>query len=156
MKRQRFRLASVLRYYELRKERAEYEMQLASRVLQDIDAEIARLDAEVVETATLLERHADVLTTAGLLACYRKAEYLSNRLTLGRNRRTEQANVVNRLAQERKRWAIAVETLTALRANVAQFNRLEAARVQQLQLDESVLRKSQAVEGAETEIEGGS
>ena len=141
MKRQRFRFGEVLRYYELRKERSEYAVQQASRVLREIDVEIERLEAEIVATAALLDGQGQSLTTAGWLACYRNAEHVNTQLAKMRARRVEQANVVARLAEERKRWAVAVETLESLKARTLEFNRGEAARTQQLQLDEVVLRQ---------------
>ena len=42
MKRQSFRLGSVLRYYELQKERSEYELHQASRVLKEIGKPVVK------------------------------------------------------------------------------------------------------------------
>ena len=42
---------------------------------------------------------------------------------------------------ERKKWAIAEETLLSLRHQVDASNRAEAAKAQQLLLDETVLRR---------------
>ena len=51
MKRQQFRLGNVLRYYELQKQRAELDLQRASRILQETDAEISGLEAEIANVA---------------------------------------------------------------------------------------------------------
>jgi hypothetical protein len=54
MKRQTFRLASVLRYYVLQKQKTEFELQKASRILQDIEVEIACLEEDIAAVAELV------------------------------------------------------------------------------------------------------
>jgi len=141
MKRQTFRLGSVLRYYEVQKSRSEYELHQATRVLKDLDAEIVRLGEEMTALAAGLRRNIAGLSTAGWIASYRKSEYLATRLVVVQSLRREQAKVVARLDEQRKRWAIAEETMLSLKSNAAASNQAEAAKAVQLQLDETVLRQ---------------
>ena len=141
MKRQTFRLGAVLRYYELQKHRAEYELHQAARVLQEIDAEITRLNDEIVQVAAVVASNMEGLSAAGWIACYRKSEHLGRRLTVERKRRTEKAKIVAVLEEKRKRWAVAEETLLSLKRDAATFNHAEAEKALQLQLDETVLRQ---------------
>ena len=141
MKRQAFRLGSVLRFYELQKERSEYELHQASRMLQDIEREIDQLGQEIAAVAALCNTHVQALSAAGWLACYRKSEYLNQRLTGARVRRDEQAKVIVKLEEVRKRWAIAEETLLTLKHRVTSSNHDAAAKTHQLLLDETVLRQ---------------
>src|SRR5207244_4223774 len=139
MKRQTFRLGNVLRYYVLQKQRTELELSQASRVLREIDEESARLIADIAGLAALLSGP-EPLSTAGWMACFRKAESLDLHLKQARTRRQVQADVVSRLEQKRKRWAIAEETLLSLRRALDENNLTEAAKAQQALLDEAVLR----------------
>jgi hypothetical protein len=142
MKRQPFRLGSVLRYYVLQKQRTEFELQKASRALQETDAAIVMLGNEIAAVATLLHGAAGAtLTTTGWIACYRNAENLDKRLTAKRAERQLQAEGVSKLEALRKRWAVAEETLLALRRAIDEKNQTESAKAHQVLLDETVLRR---------------
>lgn len=142
MKHQQFRLGSVLRHYELKKQRTELELQRACRTLQETDAEIARLDAEITALAALLHTGAAAsLTTDGWMACYRKTDQIGRWLALAHPRRLQEAAVVAHLDETRKKWSIAEETLRSLKREVDTFNHAEDDKAQQENLDETVLRK---------------
>ncbi len=84
MKRQTFRLGSVLRYYVLQKQRTEIELRQASRLLREVDDEIEALASAIVATAALVHgTTGGNLTTTGWIACYRKAESLDAQLGAG-------------------------------------------------------------------------
>jgi flagellar export protein FliJ len=142
MKRKQFRLGSVLRHYEVRKQNAEYDLQQASNVLRAIDAEIARLDDDLAAASRMIEGNAKApLSMAGWMAVYRQAEHLSKLLIAARARRLQQQAEVTRRQAELKKWAVAEEALVSLRHEVLQHNRTEAAKAQQLAVDEAVLRR---------------
>lgn len=143
MKRQTFRLGSVLRVYELRKQQAEMELHRASRLLQEIDAEIAAFGAEMAAVAALIRDPKVNLSAAGWVACYRKTEQLDRRRVEAVQKRERQLDVVKKCEEQRKQWAVAEESLLSLRQAINDENRLEAAKSEQLQLDESVLRRWQ-------------
>jgi hypothetical protein len=141
MKRQTFRLGTVLRYYVLQKQRTELELQEASRLLREAEAEILELGNQISAVAALL--HGDSaarLTTTGFLACYRSAEKLDRSLAAVRMRRQRQAEAVAQVEKQRRRWAQAEETLLTLRRALDENNEAEAAKARQLLLDETVLR----------------
>jgi hypothetical protein len=141
MKRQTFRLGAVLKYYVLQKQRTEYALHEASRLLREAEAEIVRLSAQIAAVADLLHGPSAVrLTTSGWIACYRKAERLDQSLVAVRMRRQNQAEAVAQLEGQRKRWAQAEETLLALRRALDENNQTEAAKARQVLLDETVLR----------------
>lgn len=142
MKRQTFRLGSVLRYYLLQKQRTEFELRQASRALHEIDDEILALTSAIAATAALLYGSAArERTIAGWIACYRKAENLDAQLGVARTRRAKQAEVVSGLEVQLRRWAQAEETLVSLRRDVDEANKTAAAGAQQMILDEAVLRQ---------------
>jgi len=142
MKRQQFRLGSVLRHYELQKQRTEFELQRACHTLQETDAEIARLGDEIAALAALLHSGAAAAFTAdGWIACYRKSEQLGNWLAAAHTRRIREAAVVAQLEETRKKWAIAEEALRFHQREVDTFNHAEDEKAQQAVLDETVLRK---------------
>jgi hypothetical protein len=142
MKRHRFRLGSVMRYYELQKQRSELELQRASKILHDTDAEIERLLVDIASVSVLMRsEQAAKFTTAGWIACNRRTEQLGQWLTTARQRRIAEAAAVAKAAEVRKKWSIAEETLKSLKHEVDVFNRAEADRNQQEMLDESVLRQ---------------
>ena len=141
MKRKTFRLGSVLRVYELRKQRAEMDLRQASRRLQEIELEIAGLGDKIATVAALIHRPTVELTAAGWLACYRKTEQLDRQRTEAEQRRDRQLDTVKKLEEQRKKWAVQEETLLSLRHAIEADNRVEAAKAQQLQLDETVLRR---------------
>ena len=141
MKRQTFRLAGVLRVYELRKQRAEMDLSQASRLLQEIETEIAARGEEIAAVAALIQRGIVDLNAGGWLACYRKTEQLDRQRTDAQQRRERQVEAVKKLEEQRKKWAVSEETLLSLRHNIEAENRVEAAKAQQLQLDETVLRR---------------
>src|ERR1700736_2460522 len=106
MKRQTFRLGTVLRYYVLQKQRSEFALHEASRVLREAEAEIAALVAAITGVAALVHGAAAArLTTTGWIACYRQAEHLDRSLAAARLRRQCQAETVAQLEEQRKRWA---------------------------------------------------
>ena len=141
MKRQAFRLGTVLKYYVVQKKRTEFELQEASRLLRETDAACTALAAQISTVVALLAGPpAGRLTTAGWIACYRQAEKLDQELSLARTRRARQAQAVAQLEERRQRWAQAEETLLALRRTVEENNKAEAAKEQQIILDETVLR----------------
>src|SRR5437016_2397525 len=143
MKKQRFRLGSVLKHYELQKQRADFDLQRALRTLGEIDEEIANLNAEVAALAGFVRRNADgSLSAAGWMACCRKSEYLGRQLETGRWRRARQAEAVAKCNETRKRWAIAEETLLLLRRGVETANQSAEAHATQLQLQEMILRRA--------------
>jgi flagellar export protein FliJ len=150
MKRQRFRLGSVLKHYELQKQRAEFDLQHASRLLRELDDEIVRLNDEIASLAAVLSGnlHAN-LSVAAWMACQRNAEHLIKMVTVTRSKRDRQVEVVAKCAEQRKRWAVAEETLLSLRRSVDTANRAAAAKDQQLQLDEAVLRRWLGLEADE-------
>lgn len=142
MKRQKFQLGSVLKHYEIQKQRAEYELQHASQVLRGIDNEIASLHEEINELALFLNGIVGTsLSAAGWIASCRKSEHLGQCLAGARVRRERQAEIVARCDEKRKRWAIAEETLLSLRHKVDLANQAEEAKLSQLQLQEAVLRR---------------
>ncbi len=149
MKRKTFRLGSVLRVYELRKQRAEMDLRQASRILHAIEAEITVLGAEIATVAALVHNTKVDLSAAGWLACYRKTEQLDRQRDDARARRDRQMQAVKKLEEERKKWAVAEETLLSLRHTIETENRVEAAKAQQLQLDETVLRRWQEVDSSD-------
>jgi hypothetical protein len=154
MKRQRFRLGNVLRYYEVQKQRAEFELQKESKILRDTDAEIERLQAEIAAISSMLHDVAwsettpqpwaspqQGLTSAGWMASYRHAEILGIRLTAAHTRRIREAENVARCIAVLTRWSVAEETLCSLRAQVDSFNREQLDKAHQELLDDSVLRQ---------------
>jgi flagellar biosynthesis chaperone FliJ len=142
MKRRQFRLGSVLRYYELQKQRAESEVQRASRTLQETDDEIARLGNEIAAVAALLNGDmASTLSTAAWIACYRQAELLGTWLMAAGERRIREAEIVVALAETRKKWSVAEETLCSYRHTIDTFNRKQADKAQQELLDETVIQQ---------------
>jgi flagellar biosynthesis chaperone FliJ len=142
MKRRQFRLATVLRHYELRKQEADYELQQGMRLLAEIDAEIARLEAEISRAAQWAdESRAAVLSMSGWIACYRRADHLSKLAVAGRDRRQAHLAAIAKLEATRTRWAVAEESLVSLRQTIAAANHAEEAKAQQLIVDETVLRR---------------
>jgi hypothetical protein len=142
MKRQTFRLGTVLRYYVLQKQRSEFALQEASRVLREAEAEIVALVSAIAGVAALVHgASAERLTTTGWIACYRKAEHLDQNLAAARARRQRQADIVGKLEEQRKRWAVAEETLVSLRHALEENNQAEAAKAQQVLQDDAVLRR---------------
>jgi len=139
MKRQKFRLKSVLRHYELQKRKAEQDLHQASMALREIDDEITGLNGEIVTLAGLV--CGKTLSTAGWLACSRRSEHLGRRIDDARVRRERQATVVARCAEARKRWAIAEETLESLKHRIETANDAEETKSLQVQLQESILRR---------------
>jgi hypothetical protein len=155
MKRQTFRLASVLRYYALQKQRAELELHEGGRLLREADGAVASLTAQLCAVSALLQDGAPALSTTGWIACYRKAEWLDQELSAARTRRDRQAEFVARLEEHRKRWAVAEETLLSLRRKVDENNDTEDAKAQQVSLDEIVLRQWLPAVADHTEAELG-
>ena len=141
MKRQTFRLGSVLRVYELRTQQAEMELRQASQRLHNIEMEIHRLGEEIVKVAELVHAANANLGAAAWIACYRKTEQLDRQRADAQRRRDLEAEVVKQLKERHKKWAVAEETLLSLRHAVEANNRVEAAKAQQMQLDETVLRR---------------
>jgi flagellar export protein FliJ len=142
MKRQRFRLGSVLRYYEIRKRKAETELHQATRVLEQVDEEISRLERETNEVSELMRGpRGRALSMAGWVAGYVRVEHLGRLIVDARSRREMQAVAVEALKEQMKRWAIAEESLSSMRHAVDLHNHDEAAKAQQLTLDEAVLRR---------------
>jgi hypothetical protein len=142
MKRQPFRLGSVLRYYGLQKQRSEIELHRASMLLHEVEAEIEALTAEIAAVANLLQGDSTAkLTTSGLLACYQRAKSLDANRLAAQVRRQKQAEAVIQLAKQRKRWAQAEETVLSLRRSVDENNKMEAAKAQQVLSDETALRR---------------
>jgi chromosome segregation ATPase len=141
MKRQIFRLGSVLRFYELQKQRSEMELQRAVRALQELDADMARVTAEIAALAELVDGDNAGLTTTGFIACYSNVEHLGRRLTVLRQQRQRQAEVVAKLREQRKKWAVAEETLLHLRKEIKDGNQFEAAKAEQILADENELRR---------------
>lgn len=142
MKRQVFRLGSVLRFYELQKQRSEMELQRGVHALHELDADIARLQAEIAGLAEMVNGpRATELTTTGWIACYRNVEQLDRNLAAVRRQRQKQADVVAELRKQRQRWAVAEETLLHLRRAVAEGNRAEAAKAEQILADDNELRR---------------
>jgi flagellar biosynthesis chaperone FliJ len=141
MKRQVFRLGSVLRYYELQKQRSEMELERALRVLHELDNNIVRLTNEIAVLAELVGDEKAGLTTTGWVACYRNAEHLGRRLVAVRQQRQKQAEVVDKVREQRKRWAVAEESLLHMRHEVQESNKVEIAKAEQILADEIELRK---------------
>ena len=142
MKRQRFRLGNVLRHYELQRQRAEQDLMLATRVLNEIDEAIAGLEAEITLLAELAGPNAaGVLTAAGWMAYCKKSEHLGQSLAAARVRRQRQADVVVRCDEQRRRWAVAEETLLSLRRQIEAANETEETKAAQLQLQQAILSR---------------
>jgi hypothetical protein len=142
MKRQHFRLGSVLKHYELQKQRAELDLQRAARALHEIDEEIENLHGEIAGLAKLASGAVTgALTTAGWMACCRRSEHLGKCLADARVRRERQAEVVAGCMEQRKRWAIAEETLLSLRRTVEAENQARETKADQVQLQETMLRR---------------
>ena len=153
MKRQRFRLESVLKHYEMQKQRAEQKLQQATRVLRDCDEEIDKLHAELAALARFVTGNAcSSLSAAGWIASSRKSEYLGRSLETARVRRVQQAEVVAKCNETRKRWAIAEETLLLLRREIEAANQGEEAHANQLQLQEAILRRWVGHDADETPV----
>jgi len=141
MKRQRFRLDSVLRFYDVRKQRAELDLRDASHKLRLIDATINQIDGEIEATASALQTNSDAWSFAGWLACYRKTDQLKQRRNQAQSERERQANAVKLLEETRLNWSIKEETLRSLKRSAETFNRDQMAKSQQDLLDESVMRQ---------------
>ena len=141
MKRQHFRLESVLRFYEVRKKRAELDLRDASQKLRRLDAALLQLDNEIVATVAVLQTSAATLTLAGWLACYRKTDQLQKKRGQTQIARDRQAEVVKEFERTRTKWSIKEETLCALKRGTESFNRDQTAKAQQELLDETVLRQ---------------
>jgi hypothetical protein len=139
MKRQKFRLGNVLRYYVLQKQRSEMELQRAVHALHGLDADIARLTDEIAALAELVQGAR--LTTTGWIACYRNVEHVNRNLAAVRQQRQRQAEVVAEFRKKRQHWASAEETLLHLRRTVEEGNRDEAAKAEQILADENELRR---------------
>ena len=142
MKRKQFRLASVLRYYELRKQQTEFELQRASRILYETDLEIIRLGDEITALAALIQNGtAATFTTDVWIACYRKSDQAGTSLAAAARRRIDEAAIVAQLEATRNKWSVAEESLRNLKHEAVSFNHAEADKSQQAMLDETVLRK---------------
>src|SRR5262245_27347068 len=103
MKKQRFRLGTVLKHYALQKQRAAFQLQQSTHALREIEAEIAQLNEEISAVAALMSPDtACSLTTAGWLACCRQSEHLGRRLANAGARLARQAEVVSRCQEQRK------------------------------------------------------
>jgi len=153
MKRQRFRLGSVLKHYELQKQRAEQELHQASRVLREIDAEIDRCNAEIDALAALLRVDSGgSLSAAAWMACGRRSEHLGRCLENAGVRRARQFEIVAKCAEQRKRWAIAEEMLLTFQRKIENANHAEEAKTLQLQLQETILRRWLGDDGNETPV----
>jgi hypothetical protein len=142
MKRTKFELGSVLKHYELQKQRTEFELQQASHALREIDDEITRLHDEIAALAKAMNADgATAWSAAGWIAGYRKSEHLGQQLADANVQRQRQADVVAQCSEKRKRWAIAEETLLSLRHKVEQANQTAEAKADQLLLQEAILRR---------------
>src|SRR5205823_9240873 len=87
MKRHTFRLGTVLKYYVLQKQRTEYELHEASRLLRETEAEIMLLQNQLTAVAALLHGTSVApLTMPGWMACYQNAEKLDQCLTAAATR----------------------------------------------------------------------
>ena len=142
MKRQVFRLGSVLRFYELQKQRSEMELQRALNILHELDQSIARLMDVIATLSELVAKDKGDLTTTGWIACYRNVEHLNRRLVALRHQRLKQAEIVAKLREQRKRWAISEETLLHLKKEVHESNQIELAKAEQIQADETEFSRS--------------
>ena len=69
MKRQQFRLASVLRYYVLQKQRSEFELQKAGRALRELEAEIQKLSDEIMAVSALVHGDSAARLRRGGVGC---------------------------------------------------------------------------------------
>ena len=142
MKRQRFRLGSVLRYYEIQKRKAETELHQATRILELVDEEIVRLERETNDVSDLMRGpRGRAMSMAGWVAGYAQVEHLGRRIVDARSRRALQEAAVEALKDRMKRWAIAEESLSSMRHAVDLHNHEEAAKAQQVTADEAVLRR---------------
>ena len=150
MKRQHFRLDSVLRFYEVRKKSAELNLRDASQKLRAMDASLLQVAKEIEATVAVLQTNVDALTFSGWLACYRKTDQLEKQRTLLQTERERQAEMVKECERTRTKWSIKEETLCALKRGTDTFNRDQMAKVQQELLDETVLR--QWLERQQTEV----
>jgi hypothetical protein len=117
------------------------DLRQASQRLHVIETEITALGKEIAAVAGLVQNANVDLSAAAWLACYRKTEQLDRQRADVRQRRDRQMEAVKKLEEERKKWAVAEETLLSLRHTIDAANRVEAAKAQQLQLDETVLRR---------------
>lgn len=140
MKRRQFRLGSVLRYYELRKEQAELDLQAAAKVLFQTDAEIRSVEEEITRTSAMLQDAADRSMDIWI-ACYRNVKQLGQQLTVLRARREKEAEVLETLRQTRKKWATAEEILRTFQRSIDGFNHKQYQKANQEVVDEAVLRK---------------
>jgi hypothetical protein len=140
MKREQFRLGTVLRHYELQKQRTEIDLQRACRALHESTVEISRLDAEAAALAARLRSNA----AAGAdvwIASYRKSEQLGRELAVAHARRLREAAVVAHLQETHRKWSVAEEMLESIKREVDTFNHAEGDKAQQEFLEENVLRK---------------
>jgi flagellar export protein FliJ len=142
MRRRTFRLASVLRLYELRKQRAEMELAQASRALHELEREFEALVAEITAVATMLHGSAAKhLSTTSWIAAYGKTLHLDRLRQNVCVQLARQTDVVAKLQEEKKKWAVREETLISLRHRYDAADRAEAEKAEQLQVDETVLRR---------------
>lgn len=140
MKRQTFRLGSVLRHYEMQKQRTELDLQRASRTLQETDLEIGRLEYELATLAERLRDKGDIKTDVWL-AGYRKTDQIGHALAAAHARRLQEAAAVAQLQESRRKWSVAEETLGSIQREIDTFNRAEGDKAQQEFVEENVLRK---------------
>jgi predicted translin family RNA/ssDNA-binding protein len=141
MKRQYFRLNSVLRFYDVQKRRAELELRDASQKLRRADLAIHELDRDIDATAAILQTDSAALSLAGWLICYRKIDQLKQQRQQAQAERERQAAVVKKLEEARMKWSIKEETLHSLKRSTEDFNRDQTAKAQQELLDETVMRQ---------------
>jgi flagellar export protein FliJ len=142
MKRRTFRLASVLRLYELRKQQAEMDLARASRTLQEMEREIEALVAQITAVATMLHgAAAKNWSTTSWIAAYGNTLHLDRQRQNACERHVHQADLVAKLQEEKRNWAVREETLLSLRHSYDAADRAEAEKAEQLQVDETVLRR---------------
>lgn len=141
MKQRRFRLASVLKHYEVQKQRAEFDLQNALRGLVEIDAEIAGSHRELAELAKVVDGNT-AMGIAGWMSSWRKTGHLGQRLENAQARRIRQLKVVEACHETRKRWAIAEESLILLRRKIATANQQAEAHAFSVELQETILRRA--------------
>lgn len=148
MKPPRFRLESVLRHYQVQKQRMEIELHQGVQSLRELEDERLRLNAELTAIAGLLQ--SGEMSGTRLVACCRASESLAIRLAEVTQRRDRQVEEVRRLQALRNHWAIREESLASLREALDRALRIEEMKNEQLRVDEAVLRRRLDVDPNDT------
>ncbi len=140
MKRMPFKLTSVLRHYERKKKQAEIDWVRELQALVRIDKEIQELDQRLTEVIEHLRERANAtLTASSLIFCQREMDRLDRALTEARQRRAVQLAITAKCEGIKIQWAVSEESLATLKLQIAEWNKEQAERSDQMTVDEAVL-----------------